>query len=248
MSAPETIDAYCTLGVDREYNLTEAGLIAAMDAAGVSRAVIAPPDRHLAVHNREGNQAMLNAAGTHPDRLIPACCANPWYGDAAIAELERSLAGGARLFVFHPFIQGFSANDELIFPALELAARERVPVYVHTGPPGNATPWQIVDLAGQYPSVDFIMGHCGATDFWNDVALAAEAAGNVYIESSLARPFNFAAHIGRIGAARGIMGSWAPLNDMVFEWEQMRQVLPPGEWAGIYGPNLSRLLARRGPL
>jgi len=236
------------VGIDREYDLTEAALVTAMDAAGVERAVIAPPDRYLAVRNREGNEAMSRAAGAYPGRLIPACSANPWYGEAAIYELERALAGGARLFVFHPFLQGFSANDELLFPALDLAASEQVPVYVHTGPPGNASPWQIVDLAESFPTVDFIMGHCGATDFWNDVVCAASAASNIYIESSLARPFNFSTHVNRLGKDRGLMGSWAPLNDLVFEWEQMRKVLPPEEWAETYGPNLARLLARRAPL
>jgi len=34
------IDGYCTLGVDREYDLTESALLAGMDAVGVARAVI----------------------------------------------------------------------------------------------------------------------------------------------------------------------------------------------------------------
>lgn len=37
-----TIDGYCTLGVDREYDLTESALLYGMDRAGVDRAVIAP--------------------------------------------------------------------------------------------------------------------------------------------------------------------------------------------------------------
>lgn len=238
------VDGYVTLGVDREYDLTEADLLRAMDSAQVDSAVIAPVDRCLAVHNREGNDLMLRAAAAHPTRFIPSCSVNPWYGRSAVQEIERSRSEGARILVLHPFVQGFQANDELVWPLLDSIAQQPMPVYVHTGTPGNATPWQIVDLAERYPSVDFIMGHCGATDFWNDVIPAARCVRNVHLESSLARPFLFVAYVEELGADRGIMGSCAPLDDLAFEWEQMRRVLPAEQWPGVYGGNLCRLLEK----
>jgi predicted TIM-barrel fold metal-dependent hydrolase len=243
-----TIDGYCTLGVDREYDLTQAALIHAMDEAVVEKAVIVPPDRYLAVYCREGNHNMQKAAQAHKDRFIPACCANPWYGPSAVEELRRAFGEGARMLVLHPLVQGFSANDELVFPLLEEAEAQKVPVYVHTGPPGSSTPWQITDLAERFPGVNFIMGHCGATDFWNDVLDATAAADNVYLESSLARPFNFARYMAALGKQRGILGSWAPLNDLGFEWLQMRKFTPPDVFDEISGKNLAGLLAKRGPL
>ena len=243
-----TIDGYCTLGVDREYNATESALLAAMDRAGVERAVIAPPDRFLAVDNREGNQCMRDAARAHPRRFIASCCANPWYGNRAVEQVRRAVEDGARVMVLHPLVQGFQANDELVFPLLEEAAQQRIPVYVHTGPPGSSTPWQVVDLALRYPGVDFLMGHCGATDFWNDVPGSAAAAPNIYLESSLARPFQFANYLRAAGAEKGVVGSWAPLNDLEFEWEQMRKFLPAEAFAMAAGANLARLLGKRGAL
>jgi predicted TIM-barrel fold metal-dependent hydrolase len=135
-----------------------------------------------------------------------------------------------------------------VFPIIEQAAAARIPIYVHTGPPGNATPWQVAGLARRFPAADFIMGHCGATDFWNDVAVAARSADNLYLEASLARPFGFAGFIRELGGAKGMMGSFAPLNDLVLEWEQMRLVLPAEEFGGVYGGNLARLLEKRAPL
>ncbi len=243
-----TIDGYCTLGEDREYDLTETDLLQAMDGAGVDRAVIAAVDRCLAVHNREGNDFLLKAAAAHADRLIPSCSANPWYGDAAVAESKRAIEGGARLLVLHPFVQGYQANDELVWPLLEAAGEEKVPVYVHTGTPGNATPWQVVDLADRYPSVDFIIGHCGATDFWNDMVEAGKASDRVYLESSLARPFVFTRYLEEVGGHKGIMGSFAPINALTFEWEQMYSVLPEVMWPDVCGGNLLRLLEKRGTL
>jgi uncharacterized protein len=243
-----TIDGYCTLGVDREYDLTEDALLEAMDRAHVERGVIAAVDRYLAVDSRVGNDFLLQAAEGHPDRLIPSCSVSPWYGERGLEELRRALGLGARIVVLHPAIQGYQANDELIWPVLEVAAGEKVPVYVHTGNPGSASPWQVVDLADRYPELDLIIGHCGATDFWNDVVDAGKAAPNAYLESSLARPFQFNSYLEKVGYRKGIMGSSVPTNDLVFEWEQMRGELPAEHMADVCGGNLLGLLEKRGAL
>jgi uncharacterized protein len=242
-----TIDAYCTIGTDREYDLAPETLLAALDRAEVERAIIAPVDRCLAVRNREGNDSMLDAARKHP-RLIPACSVNPWFGEDALTELDRSLAEGSRLLVLYPFVQGFQCNDELAWPVLEHAIAARVPIYIHTGTPGSSTPWQVVDIAIRYPEGMFIIGHSGATDFWNDVVSAASAASNVMIESSCARPFNFVRYLSELSPVKGIMGSFAPNNELSFEWEQMRSVLPPKSHEAVLGGNLQTLLERRGAL
>lgn len=246
VNPPDTMDAYCSLGVDREYNLTEAGLLEAMDKAGVARAVVAPVDRFLAVNNKEGNNAMLKAG--RRKRLIPACTVNPWYGAQGVEEFRRASGQGARMLVLHPWIQGYQADDELAFPLIEAAAAKKIPVYIHTGPPGSATPWQVAGLAERYPEADLIMGHCGATDFWNDVVLAAGSRSNLYLESSMARPFLFSGYVQAIGSKRGMLGSWAPLNDLPFEWEQMRKFLPAEHWTDVAGGTMRRLLEKRGPL
>ncbi len=242
------IDGYCTLGVDREYDLTVHFLLEAMDKASVDRAVVAPVDRCMAVRNREGNDFLLKAADVHPDRLIPSCSANPWYGEEAVEEVQRALGAGARMLVLSPAVQGFLADDELVWPLLELAGNAKVPVYIHTGPSGSATPWHLVNLAGRFPSLDLIMGHCGATDLWNDVMEAARASDQVHLESSLARPFAFCRYLDQLGGKKGIMGSFAPINELTFEWEQMDMVLPEEMREDVCGGNLIRLLEKRGAL
>jgi uncharacterized protein len=242
------IDGYVTVGLDREYDLTADALLAAMDRAEVHRAVIASVDRYLAVDQREGNMQVLRTAAAHRDRLIPSCSVTPWYGDRAMAEMARAVGEGARMLVLHPAVQGYQANDSLAWGLMELASIEAIPVYIHTGPPGSATPWQMVDLAERWPGVDFIMGHSGTTDFHDDVNGAAAAAPNLYIESSMARPWGWVNRLKTLGNAKGIMGSAAPLNDLVFEWEQMRAVLPAEAWPEVLGGNLQRLLEKRGAL
>lgn len=243
-----TIDAYTTVGTDREYDLTPEALVRCLDAALVDRAIIAPVDRAIAVYNREGNDHTCGAARLFPDRLIPACTVNPWFGPSALSEFRRSIGEGARLLVLHPSIQGFQINDELVWSLAETAQHERIPIYVHTGPPASATPWMLVDLAQRFRDVDFIMGHCGATDFWADVVPAAVKTPNIVLESSLSRPFLFACYMAQLDPSRGMVGSYAPNNDLCFEWDQMRKVLAPNDVDPLCGGNLLRLLRKRGPL
>lgn len=242
------VDAYVTLGVDREFNLTEELLLKAMDAVEVDQALVAPVDRCLAVANQEGNRAMVKAARAHRRRLIACCTANPWFGTKAVEEVARAAGEGARMLVLHPAVQGFLANDELGFPLIEAAGRERIPVYVHTGPPGHASPWMLADLAERFPQVDFVMGHMGATDFWTDAAQAAAAAPNLYLEASLGRPFNFARALSVVGAKKGLAGSAAPLNDLALEWRQLKKHVPAPMWEDAAGNNILRLLGKRGGL
>ena len=240
------IDGYCTLGVDREFDLTESALLELMDRAQVDRAVVASVDRCLAVHNMDGNDLVLHAASAHPDRLIPSCTANPWYGDAAVEEVKRAAGAGAPILVLHPLVQGYVADDELVWPVLDAALQEGLLVYAQTGPPGNATPWHLVDLAERYPGLDFVMVHCGATDLWNDVIHAGQAAANVHLMTCLTRPFSFTGYLDAVGDEKGLMGSYAPINDLTLEWEQMRKALPEGRREAVLGGNLLRLLAKRG--
>ena len=114
------------------------------------------------------------------------------------------------MLVLDPTRQGFLVNDPLAVPVLGRAGELSLPVYVHTGPHLYGGPWQLVDAALAFPDVRFIMGHAGATDFWNDVPSAGKFAPNIYIEGSFARPFIFMYHLDAAGIWRGVMGSAAP--------------------------------------
>ncbi len=242
------IDAYTVVGVDREYGQTAIELVDNMDKAGVQVALIAPPDRQLAVFNQEGNDEMLRLSRLHRGRLVPTCSVNPWYGKSALVELDRALREGARMLVLHPWVLGYVANDELVYPLVERAAQERVPVYFHTGPHSNATPFQVMSVARRFPDGVFIIGHCGATDFWYDVVAAARLAPNCYLESSLARPFNFANYLRQLEPGRGIFGSFAPINGLAFELWHMQAALPREDHELVLGGTMRAILERKGAL
>lgn len=237
-----TIDGYVTLGNEREKRYGPGRLLRDMDKAGVDLAVIAPLDSEIAVFNRRGNARILKAAARHRDRLIPACAVTPWSGKKGVEELERTVGEGSQMLILHPGIQGFLPTDELVFPLVERAAARKLPVYVHTGSHLYGGPWDAAGLALRFPETAFILGHAGATDYWNDIPGAARVAPNLFIEGSLARPFQFRSHLLAAGAAKGIMGSYAPTNDLVFEWRWYREHLSEPEFEPVFGANLAALL------
>ncbi|GMA88995.1 hypothetical protein GCM10025868_42450 [Angustibacter aerolatus] len=75
------IDAHNHVGVRHGASQTGDELVAKMDEAGVDRACVFP-----FVEGVVDNTAVDDAAGPHPDRLIPYLALNPWTGQAAIDE------------------------------------------------------------------------------------------------------------------------------------------------------------------
>ena len=150
------------------------------------------------------------------------------------------------MLVLDPTLQGFLINDTLAEPLLARAGELRMPVYVHTGPHLYGAPWQLVDAALRFPAVNFIMGHAGATDYWNDIPHAGAFAPNVSVEASFARPYKYDLHLRALGPGRGIMGSSAPRNKLGYEWSEYRRYFSamenPEKWEPIFGANLRRLL------
>lgn len=235
------VDGYCTLGVDREYELSADDLLRQLDTVGVEQAVIGPTPRQMAVFNGEGNQAILAAAEQH-ERLIPTCTVNPWYGAEALDELNLCAGKGAKLLVLDPSVQGFAAADELVFPVIEAALEYRLPIYLHTGGYQYGSPGQVGLLAERYPEATLIMGHCGSTDFKAEAIEVARLYPTIYSETSLTRPFGAVATLEALGDERVIMGSAAPLNDLMYEWRETLTALPADRWPGYYGRTLERLL------
>lgn len=227
------IDGYVTLG----DGLSRDDLIRQMDACGISRAVIGPKDHEFAVHNREGNERLSAAAD---DRLIATCTVTPWQGDAAPDMLKDAVAGGAKLLVLAPSVQGFMVTDPIVDPLLEQAAALNVAVYVHTGPHSMGAPTQVMLAAQKHPQTRFILAHGGSTDHaWDMGAIVGHhMRDNLWLETSFVRPWAAPQYIKAAGADRVIYASAAPRTDMAFELNAFSQALAPSDHSGYYGQNL----------
>ena len=239
------VDGHCHLGAAGEEP-ARSELLSEMDARGVDRAVICPTERYIAVYNREGNDYIMEAVRSHPRRFIGFATVNPWYGDGAIEELERSIRSGLKGLKLHPFLQGFHLTHEVARPIVEACAALGIPVYVHTGTPISSMPFQLAELARGFPEVPFIMGHMGHSDFWRDTVPAASRSENIYLETSLVAVSLIRNAFERLGAGRLIFGSDVPRSSLACELEKVRAIeMSEEERRKVFGENLLSLLDRR---
>ena len=177
------VDGHVTIGPSRDASLEVDGLLATMDALRVDHALISPPEMHLPVRNREGNELVAAAAAASGGRLHAYAVATPWLGTEAIAELERARGLGARALKIDPALQGIDLLDGQVDALLAFAVDAGWPVYVRTGTPPHGLPLQVALLATRFPEGRFILGKSGATDFSHDGPAALRFAANLYADS-----------------------------------------------------------------
>jgi len=154
---------------DRRPIATAVELIAAMDAAGVDRAVCFTwpfRDQALCV---ECNDHMVAVQRESPDRIIGFAIVNPASPDAA-AELRRCARLGLRgVGEVNCDAQGFALDDAAIAGAVEASVELQMPWTLHCSEPvghdypgkGSTTPDQVARFAERHPSLRLIGAHLG---------------------------------------------------------------------------------------
>jgi len=177
------IDGHVTIGDSRDASLAVDELLDKMNALGIDRALVSPPERHLPVRNREGNELAAQAASRSGGRLLAYAVATPWLGADALAELEHARSLGARALKIDPALQGIDLLDGSVDPLLGFAVDAGWPIYVRTGTPPHSLPLQVALLASRFPGGRFILGKSGATDFSHDGPAALAFADNLYADS-----------------------------------------------------------------
>jgi predicted TIM-barrel fold metal-dependent hydrolase len=238
------VDAHVTLGRIDGTRVGADALLEQMDAAGVDVAVVAPDARETAVAHAEGHDRLLALCARHPGRLLAYATANPWYGEAAVRELERAMAAGAAAIKINPYLQGFQPIEELIDPVMEVAAAHGVPVYVHSGTPVQCTPFQIAVLARRFPHVPVILGRGGKSDFKADAPHALRATPNLYGDTAHDFPLTgMAAQVDAAGPGRVVFSSDFPYGDLRHEVRRARALpVEAGVLADVLGGTFLGLL------
>ncbi len=237
------IDAHCHIGPDRDRSLSAEQLLRQMDEFGVDVAVVCPMDRHIAVDNAEGNALILEAQRAHPDRLVGFATANPWYGERAVQTLRGALGEGLRGLKLNSFVQGFTLNDELAHPLVDVCEEYGVPIYCHTGTACSAMPLQLLELARTFPDVTFLCGHCGYPDFWYDSLPAAQLSPNILLETSHFMPACLEPYTQELGGSRVCFGSNSPWSDLMIELEKVKRLdISEADRVAVLGGNLASLL------
>lgn len=223
-------------------------LLAALDAAGIDRAVVAPlKPREYAFG--PANQRIAEAIKQHPDRLIGFARVDPWQRAQARQELEHAVhdLGLQGVFV-HPWEECFQVTSGLLDPLLEYATTEHLPVIVATGFPWLSEALQVGHLASRFPDVSIIATHGGQLNISGfgtfDADLALGRHPNLAIQTTgVYREDFLESMVHRHGAERVLFASCYPMFEPRFE------VLRPS-WAhlddearsAILGGNAERLL------
>lgn len=148
--------------------------------------------------------------------FLPFCYVSPTTPDAAVAEIERCVAGagmvGIKLWVAQ------RATDGRLDPILAQAVAHDVPVLQHawrktTGNlPGESFPADVADLARRHPQARIIMAHLNGCNprGVEDV----RDCDNVYVDTSGGDPETGMVELAveRLGAHRVVYGSDAPIR------------------------------------
>jgi predicted TIM-barrel fold metal-dependent hydrolase len=144
------------------------------------------------------NDELAAACRAYPDRFLGFAGIDPWKGDLAVRELERSVRElGLKGAKFHPGRQAFYPNDQRFYPIFETAASLNAPVLFHTGmmaagagTPGGrgqrldyTRPIYLDHLAADFPKLTIIAAHPSWP--WADEGLAlARHKANVFLDLS----------------------------------------------------------------
>ncbi len=240
------VDLHCAAGSAPGFDFTSPEpLLAAMDASGVGHAALGPIGRWAAVDNEAGNRELQKWCERWPGRFSRWVTVNPWYPDAA-ARLAASLSADVAGLKLIPAVQGFSLLQQaLVRPLLEVAAEHGKPVYVVTGVPIASEPFQLAELARRFPTVTFVLGRSGRTDYSLDLTPTLRAVDNIVAETAYNGPELIAELAALIGPNRIAFASDAPFNDLDLEVARLRRAdLSANARHAIFTATARRLLGR----
>jgi len=145
-----------------------------------------------------GNDYIASIVNKYPEQFMGFASVDPWKGQWAINELERSVTElGLKGLKLHPTTQAFFPNDPHFYPLWQKASDLGIPVLFHSGQTGVGArtpggggyklkyshPMLLDDVAADFPDLTIIMAHPAVP--WQEEQLAvALHKGNVYIDLS----------------------------------------------------------------
>ncbi len=174
---------------------TAEDLIAAMDRASVSQAVVFGfgwRDMDLC---RRDNDYVIEAVSRYPERLIGFAIVNPQSGTEAVCEIGRCVAAGLRgVGELMPDGQGYRLDDErTMAPIVEVALQHDLILLTHCSEPvghlypgkGTVTPDEVIRFARLFPEATLVCAHWGGgTIFYELMPEVAGVMRNVYYDTA----------------------------------------------------------------
>jgi predicted TIM-barrel fold metal-dependent hydrolase len=196
---------------------------------------------------RVANDYALAMRDAAPSVFLPFCYVNPAFPEAAVAEIDRCVAGarmcGIKLWVAR------RATDPGLDPILERAVTLGVPVLQHawnktTGNlSGESSPADVADLARRHPQARIVMAHLNGAGLRGIEQIAG--CPNIVVDTSGGDPESriVESAVEVLGPQRVVFGSDAPIRHfMVSLGKVLGGDLPDSAKQDILWNNAARLL------
>lgn len=214
----QIFDSHAHIGnyydIDASFSADE--LAVHMSQYNIKRAAISAVTKDIL----NDNNLVAEAIRKFPERIIGLAHIDPSTGISALKEIDRCLEMGFKGLKLHPVYDAYVIFDSrLLFPVLEKAAKNRLPILIHTGTPPMSTPIHIGYLAQHFPEVNFICGHMGLGDSSYEAPEAGEMAENIYMDTSCAAAAGLIERaIKRLGTGKFVWGTDVPYGNFVSEF------------------------------
>ena len=235
-------------------------MVASMDEAGIDMSVVLNigwVSHEICVKT---NDYILESVSRYPTRLVGFCAVQPKVGDAAIVEMERCAAAGARgIGELRSDLQGFDlADDSTMKPLVDALMKHNLILLTHASEPvgheypgkGSITPDILYSFTTAFPDLRLVCAHWGGgLPFYGLMPEVKKALANVFFDTA-ATPFLYHhsvfSHVtGIIGSERIVLGTDYPLMHQKRVIDQVRSSgLSEEDQAGILGGNAERMLSR----
>jgi predicted TIM-barrel fold metal-dependent hydrolase len=136
-----------------------------------------------------GNDCLLALQRAHPTRIRGYCVVNPNFRSHAEGELQRCLDAG---MIGIKLAASRRANDPLLDPICQVAAKRGVPVLHHIWQhrqrdyPGQeaSDAVELGQLAARHPAVNFLLAHIGGGGDWVYSLPAVRHIPNILVDLS----------------------------------------------------------------
>jgi uncharacterized protein len=260
---PEYVDQYdAVLGLEARRNLTVDDLVAEMDAAGVTHAVV-HAEYELGDPADELNEAVAGLVMRMPERFSGwgTVSLSPMRVMRAVRQVSRVAELGLRGINMQPSFFDMAIDDARLYPIYAKAGELGLAVGVHTGvnytshlPIRNDHPLQLDQVACDFPDLTLVACHAGWPWAAEMVAVARKHP-NAYLEfGGLAPRYVGAAGTGwevvfrfmnSLLAKQVLFGTDWPVFPMQRALEEWRGLgLKPAVLEALLSGNAERLLGR----
>jgi predicted TIM-barrel fold metal-dependent hydrolase len=225
------------------WKLDAAECVRRMDEAGISRGVVMTIVDAPEVNPR-ALELLVEACAAYPGRLDAFARIHPWYGDEAVALLERAFMLGFKGLKLHPVTTIAHPADEATVRLIRVAAEHDAPTLFHCGDEPLTTPYAIAPAAAAVPEATIILGHMGGYFHVDEAIEVAERHENVVLETSaMPYPAKVAEAVVRVGAERVLYASDGPACSPRIEVEKVQlAALPDAEAQLVFAENATRIL------